>query len=228
MTVLLEDPGTGEQTAIRAEGTDQDARALLERHACPMSFPEARVWLLGRMISLAQNDTPVEAITELWGGTLPTLPSVAETVRFFNVLTEGLWRRLARHAQRAVPFHLTRIEIGKDRAGLIRLAALRGEELEAFGRGFAADLDKGKPLPRLPEQAIRHFARITQGAQVIAVLVAAVEAPENLLPDSEILRAIAMLSDLTRSWERAIHELVILGMRAREADRRLAGIAPLR
>jgi hypothetical protein len=51
----------------------------------------------------------------------------------------GLWNRLTRHQERAVPFRLIRLEVPATREGMAKFARLRREELEGFVDGLFGD-----------------------------------------------------------------------------------------
>src|SRR5215204_2080204 len=94
--------------------------ALLERYACPVSFHEVRTRFLGNIASLT-SASPLDAVKELWGGELPEFSDIDAANELIGALVMGLWNRLTRHQDRAVPFRLVRVALPETQEGLHRL-----------------------------------------------------------------------------------------------------------
>ena len=102
--------------------SDGQVRALLERYGCPVPFHEVRTRFLGNIASPVMSASPIKVVEYLWGGELPPFNTIDEANELIGALVMGLWNRLTRHQDRALPFRLTRIETAPTRAGL-RLGA---------------------------------------------------------------------------------------------------------
>ena len=53
--------------------TDDQVRALLERHKCPVPFHEVRTRFLGNIATPDIGASPIKMVESLWGGKLPDL-----------------------------------------------------------------------------------------------------------------------------------------------------------
>ena len=127
--------------------SDGQVRALLERYGCPVPFHEMRTRFLGNIASPVMSASPIKVVEYLWGGELPPFNTIDEANELIGALVMGLWNRLTRHQDRALPFRLTRIETAPTRAGLAGLALMRRQEFDGFveglfGREEVVDLPK--------------------------------------------------------------------------------------
>jgi hypothetical protein len=116
--------------------SDEQVRALLQRHQCSIPFHAVRTRLLGDVASLDPGASPINAIEALWGGDLPVFDSEAEANELIGALAMSLWNRLSQHQDRSAPFRLTRMEVPQTRDGLARLARVRIEEIDGFRDGL--------------------------------------------------------------------------------------------
>jgi hypothetical protein len=129
--------------------TDDEFRALLQRHRCPVPFHEVRAHFLGAIATPATEPAPMEMVSTLWGGKLPAFDTLDAVNELIGPLVMGLWNRLRRHQERSAPFRLTRIEVPSSRDGLAAFARMRREELD----GFIAGLFGASESVDLPERA---------------------------------------------------------------------------
>jgi hypothetical protein len=193
----------------RPTATDDEVRALLRCYQCPVPFHAVRTRLLGNIATPAMR-SPVEIVSALWGGELPTFDTLDDANELIGVLV-GLWNRLTRHQERSAPFRLTRIEAPVTREGLTTLALMRREELDGFIDGlFGAheSLD-------LPERAHNALGVL---AEICAMLEGVGEVADNpTIPGTpaDIADTIGHLREFTRIAEHEMHELVLSCTRAR-------------
>src|SRR3954470_4457116 len=96
------------KTAAKTPG-EQTIRALLERHACPVAFHEARTRFLGNIATPELSASPLQTVKDLWGGELPVFDSLDDANELIGALIQGLWNDLTRHQKRSQPFRLTRV-----------------------------------------------------------------------------------------------------------------------
>ena len=109
--------------------------ALLERYACPVPFHEVRTRFLGNIGSLT-SVSPLDVVKELWGGELPDFSDIDAVNELIGALVMGLWNRLTRHQDRAVPFRLVRIALRETQEALHQLALIRSQEIDGFVHGL--------------------------------------------------------------------------------------------
>jgi hypothetical protein len=72
--------------------SDDQVRALLERHRCPVPFHAVRTRLLGNIASLGPRTLPIKMIEALWDGALPpfdTLDAANELIGALAVRRQG-------------------------------------------------------------------------------------------------------------------------------------------
>jgi len=129
--------------------SDEEVRVLLERYRCPVPLHAVRTRFLGNIASPDMQASPIKTVETLWGGQLPTFDTIEAANELIGALVMGLWNRLARHQERAVPFRLIRLEVPATREGMAKFARLRKEELEGFVDGLFGD----KESLDLPERA---------------------------------------------------------------------------
>ena len=191
--------------------SDDEVRALLDRYHCPVPFHAVRTRFLGNIASPDMQSSPMEMVKALWGGELPTFESIDGVNELIGALVMGLWNRLTRHQERAVPFRLTRMEVPATRDGLATLARLRREELEGFVEGLFGDKES-LDLPERAHKALGTLAEIRamlEGAQVLA------EDLTKPAASDQIAVTIGHFRELTRIAEHEIHEAVLSCTRAR-------------
>jgi hypothetical protein len=114
--------------------SDDEVRALLQRHRCPVPFHEVRTRFLGNIATPAMSASPIKIVEGLWGGELPAFESIDDANALVGALLKGLWNRLTRHQDRGAPFRLTRIDVMPTREGLSALALMRRVGSRTFFR----------------------------------------------------------------------------------------------
>jgi hypothetical protein len=188
---------------------EKAAKALLEKHACPVPFHEVRTRFLGNIATPELSASPLQTIKDLWGGELPAFDSIDELNKLLDALVQGLWNELTRHQKRSQPFRLTRTPMEPTAANLGRYGRIRLEELD----GFIEGLFNGQDVIDLPErvhEAVGHLAELRAMMAGICDLVARdPDADDRTQLDTTFKR------ELTRIMETEIHEAVISCTRAR-------------
>jgi len=85
--------------------SDDEVRALLQRHRCPVPFHEVRTRFLGNIATPALSASPIKIVEGLWGGELPVFDSIDDANALIGALLNGLWNRLTRHQDRGATLH---------------------------------------------------------------------------------------------------------------------------
>lgn len=205
---------------IPPQASDDEARALLLRYACPIPFHAVRTHFLGNIATPNMAASPLGVLHSLWGGELPVLESQDDVNELMRVLVMGLWNRLSQHQERSAPFRLTRQEVARSREGLRTLARTRFEELDGFFEGFFADEESLD----LPERAHRGMQILSDLRGIYAAIVDLLQDETKPAPAGEIEVTLRHIRDTTRIAEREIHEIVLACKRAR---RQFLETAPL-
>ena len=104
--------------ANQSPAGDEQVRALFERYKCPAPFHEVRTRLLGNIASPVMSASPIKVVQDLWGGELPPFDTIEEANELIGALVMGLWNRLTRYQDRALPFRLMRVDTAPTREGL--------------------------------------------------------------------------------------------------------------
>jgi len=191
--------------------SDDELRALLRRHECPVPFHAVRTRFLGNIASPAMSASPIKVMEGLWGGELPAFDSLDDGNELLGALIAGLWNRLTRHQDRSTPFRLTRIDVAPTREGLSTLATMRGEELDGFFEGLFGSEESIE----LPERAHRGLANL---AEIRAMFAAVLDvASDNSIAGTEKDRqtTLQLTRTMTRNAEHEMHEIVLSCVRAR-------------
>lgn len=130
--------------------SDQVIRALLERHKCPLPFHAVRALFMGNIATPDMSASPMQTISDIWGGELPEFESKAEAELLLKGLMQGLWNDLSGHQKRTSPFKLVRFKTEEPSwEALARFSLARREELDNFIEGLFAGHDEID----LPEKA---------------------------------------------------------------------------
>ena len=116
--------------------TDDEVRALLVRHECPVPFHEVRTRFLGNIATPDMAASSIKMVESLWGGELPEFDSIEAANELIGALVMGLWNRLSRHQERSTPFRLTRPDVAATREGMAAVALMRRQELDGFIEGL--------------------------------------------------------------------------------------------
>jgi hypothetical protein len=191
--------------------TDEEVRALLRRYQCLVPFHAVRTRFLGNIATPAIQSAPIETVSALWGGKLPTFETLDAANELIGVLVMGLWNRLSRHQERSAPFRLTRIAVPVSREGLATIALMRREELDGFIEGlFGAheSLD-------FPERAHRALSVLAEIRAMLEGVHEVADNPTKPGTPADISDTLGHLREFTRIAEHEMHELVLSCTRAR-------------
>ncbi len=191
--------------------TDEQVRALLEKYKCPVPFHEVRTRFLGNIGSPIVSPSPIKAVQDLWGGILPPFDTVDEENKLFGALGMGLWIRLSRHQERALPFRLSPLETTPSRASLAELALMRRQELDGFSEGLFGR-EEIIDLPQRAQRGLDELRQMRALFEAVAVL-AADEA--QLATDKGMETTLQHLCEATRNAEHEIHAVVLACSNAR-------------
>jgi hypothetical protein len=189
--------------------TDDQLCALLERYACPVPFHEVRTRFLGNIASLTST-SPLDAVKELWGGELPEFSDIDAANELIGALVMGLWNRLTRHQDRAVPFRLLRVALPETQEGLHRLSLIRSQEIDGFVHGLFGS----EEAVDLPKRAHKALDNLSKGRGLLEGIHHATR-PAVAPAVSDIAAACRTVGELSRKSEHEIHEAVIACTRAR-------------
>jgi hypothetical protein len=190
---------------------EKAARALLEKHACPVPFHEVRTRFLGNIATPLMSTSPLQIIKDLWGGELPVFDSMDDLNELLDALVQGLWNELTRHQKRSQPFRLTRTPMDATAANLGLYGRIRLEELDGFIEGLF-NAEEAIDLPERAHHAVGHLAELRAMMAGLCDLVARdPEADDRAQLDTTFEH----LRELTRIMETEIHEAVLSCTRAR-------------
>lgn len=196
---------------VSPQASDDEARALLARYACPIPFHAVRTRFLGNIATPSMTASPVRVLESLWGGELPVFDSQDDVNELMRVLVMGVWNRLSQHQERSSPFRLTRLDTPPSREGVVALARTRLEELNGFFDGFFADQESLD----LPERAHRGVHILGDLRGIYAAIVELLADQSKPAPESAIEVTVRQIRDTTRIAEHEMHEIVLACKRAR-------------
>ncbi len=191
--------------------SDEAVRALLDRYQCPVPFHAVRTRFLGNIASPGIGESPMKAVSVLWGGELPEFDSKDAANELVGALVMGLWNRLTRHQERSASFRLTRLEVPATREGMAKLALLRREELEGFVEGLFGENESLD----LPERAHKAVAVLTNLRALLEALQKVAEDDTKPADPTSIGATLRQFRELTRVAEHEMHEAVLSCTRAR-------------
>ena len=197
-----------------AAPSEKTVRALLERHGCPVPFHEVRTRFLGNIATPKPAASPLQTITDLWGGKLPVFGSIDELNELLDALVRGLWNDLTRHQERRQPFRLTHVPMEPTAANLARYGLIRRQELN----GFIEGLFSGEAAIDLPERAHRAVGHLSELRAMMGGICDLVSREPNVDDRAELEATFKQLRELTRIMETEIHEAVLSCTRARRQD----------
>ena len=202
--------------------SDEQVRALLERYGCPVPFHEVRTRFLGNIASPVMSASPIKVVEDLWGGELPPFNTIDEANELIGALVMGLWNRLTRHQDRALPFRLTRIETAPTRAGLAGLALMRRQEFD----GFVEGLFGREEVVDLPKRAHRALDELGEMRVLFEAVLRLAEDDAKQATDKGVETTLRRMRELTKIAEHEIHAVVLACSRARK--QMLAGMPTTR
>ena len=187
-------------------------RALLDHAACPTAFPVVRTRFLGNIATPRLDASPVQTVTSLWGGQLPTFDTAAAAKELFDALM-GLWNALATHQSESTPFRLTRIATQAEPEDLRRLCQIRIDELEGFIDGLFGD-EEAIELPERAHEALENLREINAMLHGIVELLGRQPAPPTSADDVTV--TLRNVRELSRIAEQDLHAVVLGCTRARQ------------
>ena len=191
--------------------SEKTARALLEKHDCPVPFHEVRTRFLGNIATPELSASPLQIIKDLWGGELPVFDSIDELNGLLDALVQGLWNDLTRHQKRSQPFRLTRVPMEPTAANLRQYGLIRLQELD----GFIEGLFNGEEAIDLPERTHQAIAHLSELRAMMAGICELVSRDPNADDRTQLDTTFKHLRELTRIMETEIHEAVLSCTRAR-------------
>ena len=191
--------------------SDPQIQTLLTRHQCPTPMHVLRMRLLGAIASPRLDVSPIQVVTQAWGGELPEFASQAEAEELFQALLSTWWNRLAEHQNARNPFRLPREEVKPTRQALLALAQVRAQELA----GFVDGLFGGEVEMDMPEKA---HETLTALAEIHAMFkgTAALLSDESVsAPARELTELLRTFQKLTITADEAINRIIQSCKRAR-------------
>ena len=194
------------------QASDEQVRALLERHECPVPFHEVRTRLLGNIATPSISASPMRVVEDLWGGELPVFDTVDEANELIAALVAGLWNRLTRHQDRNSPFRLIRVETVPTREGLAALALMRRQELD----GFVAGLFGREDAIDLPERAHRGLDMAGEMRALFAAVHEVATNQSKAATDKAMETTLKHMREMTKNAEHEMHAVVLSCKRARK------------
>ncbi len=187
-------------------------RALLDHAACPTAFPVVRTRFLGNIATPRLDASPVQTVTSLWGGQLPTFDTAAAAKELFDALM-GLWNTLVTHQSESTPFRLTRIATQAEPDDLRRLCQIRIDELEGFIDGLFGD-EEAIELPERAHEALENLREINAMLHGIVELLGRQPAPSASADD--VAGTLRNVRELSRIAEQELHAVILACTRARQ------------
>ena len=187
-------------------------RALLDHAACPTAFPVVRTRFLGNIATPRLDASPVQTVTSLWGGQLPTFDTAAAANELLDALV-GLWNALVTHQSEDTPFRLTRIATRAEPEGLRRLCQIRIDELEGFIDGLFGD-EEAIELPERAHEALENLRKINAMLHGIVELLGRQPAPPAAADD--VAGTLRKVRELSRIAKQELHAVILACTRARQ------------
>lgn len=191
-------------------GGNKQMRDLLARHGCPTPFHKVRMLFLGNIATPRLEASPIQVITDLWGGELPEFQDIADANTLFQELL-SLWNALTKHQSRSVPFRLLRETIKPTMEDIARLCRMRCEELEGFFEGLYGSEESLD----LPERAAAGMDALGEIRAMHDGALQLLENPAQSPSQRELAETLRNLEQLTPIAEREIHAVVLACVRAR-------------
>jgi hypothetical protein len=191
--------------------TDKEVQDLLLRLRCPMPLHAFRTLLLGNIASPRLDVSPMEPLTQAWGGELPEFASAEEVEQSMQVLVHGLWNRLSQHQSSSTPFRLPRFEVLPTRRALHDLACMRAHELKSFVDGLFGTEDE-MLLPQKAHEAVVALAELHAMFDGAARLLADAS---STAPDHELKGLLRNLQQMTIVADEQINKAMQSCKRAR-------------
>jgi len=163
-----------------------------------------RMRFLGAIASPRMEVSPIQLVTQAWGGELPEFASQAEAEELFQALLGGWWNRLSEHQNARSPFRLPRSEVKPTRPSLLALALARQQELAGFVDGLFGD-DEQMDMPEKAHHALTVLAEIHA---IFAGVVALLKDESKAAPAQELTDLLRNIQKLTITADEAINRII--------------------
>ena len=163
-----------------------------------------RMRFLGAIASPRMEVSPIQWVTQAWGGELPEFASEVEAEELFQALLGGWWNRLSEHQNARSPFRLPRSEVKPTRQALLALALARQQELAGFVDGLFGD-DEQMDMPEKAHHALTVLAEIHA---IFAGVVALLKDESKAAPAQELTDLLRNIQKLTITADEAINRII--------------------
>lgn len=194
-----------------ARVTDQQIQALLTRFQCPTPMHVVRTMFLGSIASPRLEVSPIQSLTQAWGGELPEFASEDEAEELLQALLGGWWNRLSEHQNSRSPFRLPRSEVKPTRQALLALAQTRSQELAGFVDGLFGE-DEEMDMPEKAHEALMTLAEIHSMFAGALALLGDESVPA---PASELTALLRNFQKMTIATDEEINRIIQSCKRAR-------------
>lgn len=191
--------------------SDQQIQALLTRFRCPTPMHVLRMRFLGAIASPRMEVSPIQLVTQAWGGELPEFASEADAEELFQALLGGWWNRLSEFQNSRSPFRLPRSEVKPKRQALLELAQTRSQELAGFVDGLFGS-DEEMDMPEKAHEALNVLARIHS---MFASTVALLEIEATPTEHRELIDLLRNFQKMTITADEEINRIIQSCKRAR-------------
>lgn len=191
--------------------SDQQIQALLTRYQCPTPMHVLRMRFLGAIASPRMEVSPIQLVTQAWGGELPEFASEDEAEELFQALLGGWWNRLSEHQNARSPFRLPRSEVKPKRQALLELAQTRSQELAGFVDGLFGSGEE-MDMPEKAHEALNVLARIHS---MFASTVALLEIEATPTEHRELIDLLRNFQKMTITADEEINRIIQSCKRAR-------------
>ena len=191
--------------------SDQQIQALLTRYQCPTPMHVLRMRFLGAIASPRMEVSPIQLVTQAWGGELPEFASEADAEELFQALLGGWWNRLSEFQNSRSPFRLPRSEVKPKRQALLELAQTRSQELAGFVDGLFGS-DEEMDMPEKAHEALNVLARIHS---MFASTVALLEIEATPTEHRELIDLLRNFQKMTITADEEINRVIQSCKRAR-------------
>jgi hypothetical protein len=191
--------------------SDHQIQALLTRYQCPTPMHVLRMRFLGAIASPRMEVSPIQLVTQAWGGELPEFASEADAEELFQALLGGWWNRLSEFQNSRSPFRLPRSEVKPKRQALLELAQTRSQELAGFVDGLFGS-DEEMDMPEKAHEALNVLARIHS---MFASTVALLEIEATPAEHRELIDLLRNFQKMTITADEEINRVIQSCKRAR-------------
>ena len=190
--------------APSAHVSDQQIQAMLTRYQCPTPLHVLRMRFLGAMAIPRMEVSPLQLVTQAWGGKLPEFASEADAEELLQALLGGWWNRLSEHQNARSPFRLPRSEVKPKRQALLELAQTRSQELAGFVDGLFGD-DEEMDLPEKAHEALDLLAKVHS---MFASTVALLEIEASPAEHRELIDLLRNFQKMTITADEEINRII--------------------